>query len=168
MSYLAASLVVLGSLLGIVLTAATLPGTWIAVLIAMLCQWWNPGLFSWWTIGAAAAMALIGEAIDLLASAAGAARSGGGRSAALGSVIGGLGGAIIGSIVLPIVGTILGAVVGAGLGAGMAERGIRERSWRDSAAVGAGAAAGKAVATIAKLGIAVAIGLTLSVAAFVP
>lgn len=168
MTYLAASIVVLGSLLGIALTIATLPGTWVAIVIAMLCQWWKPELFSWWTIGAAAAMALVGEAVDLLASAVGTTRTGGGRSSALGSVVGGIGGAIVGTMVLAVIGTIIGAVVGAGLGAAMAERGIREKTWRESAAVGAGAAAGKAVATIAKLGIAVAIALTLSVAAFVP
>jgi uncharacterized protein YqgC (DUF456 family) len=168
MTYLAASMVVVGSLLGIVLTAATLPGTWLAVLVAMLCWWWKPDLFSWWTIAAAAALALVGEAIDLFASAAGAARTGGGRSAAMGSVVGGIAGAILGSMVFPIIGTIIGAVVGAGVGAAVAERGLRERTWRESAAVGAGAAAGKAVATVAKLVIAVGIAAVLSIAAFVP
>lgn len=168
MTYLAASLVLLGSVLGVILTAATLPGTWLAIIVAMLCQWWEPRLFSWWTIGVAAALAAVGEAVDIGASAAGAAKTGGGRSAALGSVVGGIAGAIVGSLVFPIIGTIIGAIVGAGLGAGVAERGIRERSWRESAAVGAGAAAGRAVATVAKIGIAVAIAGILSVAAFVP
>lgn len=168
MTYVAASLVLVASILGIVLTVLTLPGVWLAVIVAAGCALWQPGLLSWWTVGIAAGLALLGEIIDTGASAVGAARTGGGKSGAIGSVVGGIAGAIVGSMIVPIIGTILGAIIGAGLGAVAAERGISEKSWRQSMNVGAGAAAGRAVAMVAKIGISIAAGLLLSVAVFAP
>src|SRR5688572_14996620 len=148
MIYLAASLVTLASIVGIVLTIVTLPGTWLAVLVAAGCTLWQPELMSWWVVAAAAGLAAIGEIVELFASAAGAKRTGGARSGAIGAVVGGIVGAIAGSFVVPIIGTIIGAIVGAGVGAALAERGVQKRGWRESAAVGTGAAAGRAVAMV--------------------
>lgn len=167
MVWLAASIVTLTAWLGVLLTAATLPGIWIALVAALLAQWWQPGMFSWWTLGACVGLAVLGEVVEFAASAAGAAKAGGSRRAAGWSVVGALVGAIVGTPIFPIVGTVLGAAVGAGLAAALAERGVDGRSWGQSARVGGGAAAGRLVATVAKTGVAAAVAVVLSVAAFV-
>jgi uncharacterized protein len=170
MIYLAASIVTLGALLGVLLTLLTFPGIWAMVLVALLCQWWQPTLFSWWTLAAAVMLAGLGELVEFFASAAGAAKAKGSRSAVLASVVGAVVGAVLGTFLLPVplVGTLVGGVAGAGIAAGLAERGIAHRSWGDSARVARGAATGRALALVAKTGVAIATALVLIVAAFVP
>jgi len=163
MSYLAAAIVILFSGLGIALTALTLPGAWLALVAAVLCKLWRPDLLEWSTIGAGVAIALAGEIIEIFASAAGAARAGGSRRGAIGSVVGSLAGAIIGAPFLLLVGAIVGAVIGAGVGAIIAERGFTGRTWRDSARIGAGAAVGRFWATVAKVGLSALVALILTV-----
>ena len=163
-----ASIILVVSLVGVVMTLITLPGAWLIVCAAIACELWQPGTFSWWTIGAAAGLGLAGEVLEIAASAAGAKRAGGTRRGAWGGVIGSLVGAIAGSAVLffPI-GTILGAVVGAGVGAALMERTHKHQSWETSAKVGTGAAVGRFAATVIKTAITGVIGVGLSVAAFV-
>jgi uncharacterized protein YqgC (DUF456 family) len=171
MHYLAATLVTLGALIGVALTLFTLPGIWFAILIASLAQWWhhahyNEWMFSWWTLGVCVGLGLVAEAVELFASAAGAAKAGGSKRGAVGSIIGGLVGAIAGSFVVPILGTIIGAAAGAGLGALLLEQASGKKTWTQSTRIGAGAAAGRLVATILKAGFAGLIALILSIAAF--
>lgn len=154
-------------LIGVALTALTLPGLWLPVLAACIWEFFFPGSFSWWTIGAAALLGVIAEAIEFFGAAAGTKRSGGTRSGALGATIGSIIGAIAGSMVLPIIGTIAGAVIGAGAGAITGERGIAGKTWQASMKSGAGAARGRAVALIVKTSVAAVIGLVLAVAAVV-
>ena len=168
MTYVAASIVLIASLVGVVLTILTLPGIWIMIGVAAGCAIWRPELFSIWTLVAAIVLGLIAELIEFIASAAGSKRMGGTRAGAWMSVLGGLVGAIVGTPIFPVIGTIVGAIVGAGVGAFIGERGIARRGWRDSAVSAGGAAGGRAVALVAKAGIAVAIAILLSVAAFVP
>lgn len=163
MTVLAAILVIFFGLVGVLLTLLTLPGAWLALGVAALCNWWQPGLLSWYTIGAAAGIALIAEIIEALSSAVGAAKTGGTKRAALGSVVGSIIGAIAGTPFLPPLGTILGAVAGAGLGAVVIERGMAGKTWKDSAVVGAGAATGRFVATVAKVGAAGAVFAVLAI-----
>jgi uncharacterized protein YqgC (DUF456 family) len=157
---------------GTLLTVLTLPGLWLTLLIALVLQLvYRPEpLLSWWTLGVCLGLAIIAEVIELVASAAGAAKSGGGRSGAWGSIIGSLIGALAGSFLIPvpIVGTIAGAVIGAAAGAITGERGIAGRTWRESFRIGRGAAKGRFFATVVKSGIAALIGAILTVAAFVP
>ncbi|MFN0132094.1 MAG: DUF456 domain-containing protein [Phycisphaerales bacterium] len=163
---LAAITIALAGMVGVALTALTLPGVWITLAVAVGWQLAiEPEPLSWTTIGVAAGLGLVGEIVEFGASAVGSSRAGGGKSAAMGSIIGALLGAIIGSFVVPIVGTIVGAVAGAGLGAGAAERGIAERTWTQAWRVGKGAAAGRAVAMVAKLGVAAAVAMMLLVGA---
>lgn len=173
MSLVVAITVCLTSLCGIALTLLTLPGIWIAILVAGLAQWWSIAqrgelMFSWWTLGACAAIGIAAEVAELLASAAGAAKAGGTRRGAIGSVIGGVVGAIGGSFFLPPLGTILGAAVGAGAGALLLEleHSGGRKTWKESSKIGAGAAAGRLVATIIKASLATVIAVILSVAAF--
>jgi uncharacterized protein YqgC (DUF456 family) len=159
--------VVLISLAGVLLTVMTLPGAWIALAAAVGCQFWQPGMFSWWTIGAAAGLAALGEILEVIASAMGASKAGASKKGAMGAVVGSIVGAIAGSFVVPILGTIVGAVVGAGLGALVMERGVEGKTWSASAKAGSGAAVGRFAATVMKTVIASAVGGTLIVAAFV-
>ena len=163
----AVAMVAVASLLGVVLTLLTLPGTWFIILVALACQWWCEGLFEWWTIALCAALALAGEVVEFAWSARGAQRTGGTRPGMIGSIVGGLVGAVLGTFLIPVplVGTIVGATVGAGLGAVAGERGMSRRSWRESATVGRGAAVGRLTAVVIKTVIAGAIGLVLTAGA---
>lgn len=168
MLHVAQAIVLIGALFGVILTVLTLPGTWVAVLAALGCQIWQPGLFSWWTLGVAIGLAVLGEVLEIGASAMGAGRAGASKRGALGGVVGSILGAIVGSMVLLFpIGTIVGAVVGAGLGAAIVERGSAGKTWAQSAKVGTGAAAGRFAATVLKTGIAMAIAAILGVGAFV-
>ena len=162
------SMLIVG-VVGVGLTLATLPGTWLIVIAAMLFQWWRPETFSWWTIGVAAGLAALGELLEFFASGVGSAKAGGSKRAAIASIVVGLIGALFGTVLLPIpiVGTIIGAVVGAGLGASIAESTKTGRTWRQSFDVGRGAAVGRAWAVIIKGGIAAVMAVLLAAAAFV-
>lgn len=142
----------LGSWLGVLLTAITLPGTWIALLSALVAKAIAPTLIETNVLIAIAGIAVTGELIEFFASAAGSKRAGGSRSAAVMSIVGAVVGLILGSflIPIPILGTILGAIAGAGIGAGLAERGIAQKGWGQSWRVGAGAAKGRAFSLVLK------------------
>jgi uncharacterized protein YqgC (DUF456 family) len=169
---LAAIVLLLSGLLGVLLTAVTLPGVWLTLVVALLCQWLfgPPPLFNWWTLIACAGLALAGEVFEFVSGAIGAKRAGGGKSGALGSIIGAFGGAIIGSFALPIplIGTLVGAVLGAGIGALIAERGVAGREWSHAFRIGQSAAASRLAATVVKVAIAAAVAAVLTVAALVP
>lgn len=171
MIYFAASVVVLMALLGVLLTAATLPGIWIALASALCVKlFWQPELIEWWTLGVAAGIGILAEIAEFAASAVGSSRAGGTRHGAIWSVVGGLVGAVVGSVLLPIplVGTIVGAVVGAGLGAAFGELQFAKRPWREAARSGSGAAVGRFASTIIKTGCAVVIaGLLIASVVFV-
>ncbi len=154
---------------GIVLTLLTLPGTWVVLLTGVGLQYslGQPRLFADSTLLTCLGIAIVAEIVELVASAAGAKRAGGGRSASILSVIGAGVGAIVGGLVIPVVGAIPGGVIGAGLGAIAGQRGITGSSWSQSWRVGAGAATGRLVATIAKAGAAGVIGGILLVAVWV-
>ncbi|MDX2119226.1 MAG: DUF456 domain-containing protein [Planctomycetota bacterium] len=154
---------------GVVLSALTLPGAWCVILVALLMQWWQPGTFSWWTIGVCIGLAALGEVLEMLASAAGASKAGSSKRGALASVVGSVGGALVGTVLIPIplLGTLIGAVAGAAGGALLVERGVVGKTWQESREVAKGAAVGRLWATVAKLGVTITIALTLIIAAFV-
>ncbi|MBS0195787.1 MAG: DUF456 domain-containing protein [Planctomycetes bacterium] len=164
----AASVLTIACIAGIALAAITLPGAWIALALALLAKLWQPQMFSWWTLGAALALALLGEAVELVASAAGASKGGASKKGALGAIAGSLIGAVAGAPFIFPIGSIAGAAIGAGVGALLVERAIAERTWGQSAKAGAGAAVGRLVATMAKTAIASGVALIISVAAWVP
>jgi hypothetical protein len=168
MFILAASLVTLAAVVGVVVSAFTLPGVWVALCAAVACQVWQPGTFSWWTLGVCAAVAALGEVFEVVSSAVGAKRVGGSRAGGWGALGGALLGAIVGAFFIPPIGTIIGAVGGAGVGAVLSERHIAGRDWDVAAKIGAGAAAGRLVATVVKLGICVGVCLALVVAVWWP
>lgn len=167
MEYVAASVVSVFALLGVLLTLLTLPGIWMMLLVALLCQWWQPGLFEWWTLGVVAGIAVLAEVAEFVSGAAGAAKHGASKTGMVFATIGGIMGAIAGTPVFPLIGTILGGVVGAGIGAGMAEAAIKKRSTQEVRAIATGAATGRLLATIVKTGFAVPAALVLIGASFV-
>ncbi len=168
MIYVAASIVTLAALLGIVMTLVTLPGIWAMIAVALGCQLWQPGLFSWWTLAIVVVLALLAELVELVASAAGSKRAGGTRAGAWGSIGGSLIGLVLGQILIPIpiIGALIGAVAGAGLGAIALERGVSKRTWGESTKAGGGAAAGRLLSVFIKTGFACVVGFMLVVDAF--
>jgi len=146
------SLVLVIVLVGMAMTAITLPGIWTMAAGAVLLALGFPDYVGWWTVGALLGIAALSELVDFIASALGVKRMGGSKSGAVGSVIGTLVGAIGGTflIPIPIVGSIVGGVIGAGGGAFLAERGIAERTIKESVKSGSGAAAGRLVSMVIK------------------
>jgi len=157
------------TLVSVGLVIATLPGVWLLALTALIVQALWPGVLGWWVVGGAIGAALLAELTDLLAGAAGAKAAGGSKSAALGATIGAIIGAIVGTIFIPIpiVGTILGAVIGAGVGAGMIERGVHQKTWKDTGRIARGAATGRLLAIVIKGAIAAVLGVVLVVSSAV-
>lgn len=151
MIWVALCVVLVVAMVGIAMSAITLPGIWFMLACAIVTWFVVPEALGPWTLGALALLGLTGELVDFIASALGVKRAGGSRAGAWGSVIGTLVGAIGGSFVLPIIGSIIGGVVGAGAGAFFAERTVSQRTWRDSARSGHGAAVGRLISMVIKL-----------------
>ncbi len=164
---LAAILMGVAGLTGVFVTLLGLSGAWLVLAAALVIQWQWPDAYSWWTLAAAAALALLAEIIEFASGSIGAAKAGGTKRAALGALFGGILGGILATPLLPIVGTILGAAAGAGLGAALADRTRTDRKWKDSARVAGGAAVGRLIATIVKTAITAGQAAVLFIALFV-
>lgn len=139
-----------------------MPGNWVMVGLAALCAVFLPeqpdGLgISWWAVLGLAALAGLGELIELAAGAAGAAKQGASRRSMflslLGAVVGSIAGAIIG-IPIPIVGPVVAALGGAGagafLGAYLGET-WKGRSGEERMNISKGALVGRLLGTVGKL-----------------
>lgn len=163
MDSLAAVIVITLAWTGVVLTMVTLPGIWVALATAVICQLWRGELYSWWTLGAVFAIGAIAEVGELVASAAGAKKMGGTKRGAIGSLLGAFLGAIGGSAFFFPLGTILGGALGAGIGALVFERHGGRMTWNASMKVGSGAAVGRLAATLMKTGFATLAALVLTV-----
>ncbi|MBS0192014.1 MAG: DUF456 domain-containing protein [Phycisphaerales bacterium] len=151
MLWLVVTSLLIAAALGLVLSILTLPGIWLPVAVAIGFQIYDPSLFPWWSIVVAALIGLLAEGLELAASAMGASKAGGTKRAAAGAIAGTIFGAVCGSFVLLFpIGTIVGAVVGAGLGAGLLDSSRNERTLKQVATVGAGAAAARGVAIVLK------------------
>lgn len=167
MDSLAAIIVIVCAFTGVALTVLTLPGIWFALLVGVIAELWRGGgegaFISWWTLGTCLGMGVVAEGVELFASAAGSTKMGGTKRGAIGSLVGALVGAIGGTPFFPPLGTILGGALGAGIGALLLER-HGKMSWKGSMKVGGGAAAGRFVATLAKMGFALVVAGILCVA----
>ena len=109
---------ILCCLLGVLITIARLPGTWLIVAAAFGNGW----LVQWQEISPAivavlAGLAVIGEAAEVIMSALAARKAGASRGAAWGGLLGGILGMFFLSSMLslpfPVVGTVIGAIAGA-------------------------------------------------------
>ena len=183
----ALAIMIFAVFLGLVMALLTLPGVWLMLLVAALLQWWSIAgttppaidatlaavnataavpagpLFSWWTLGLCFALAIVGEVLEALASAATTRTAGGSKTSAALSVVG----AIVGTAFVPPIGTLVGGVIGAGAGAVLGEKAIKKKDWDASLKAGAGAAVGRILATVIKVVIAITVGLTLIIAIIV-
>ena len=138
-----------------------LPGNWICVALLAAYAWLGPqegrANLGYGPVVAAGLVALIGEALEFLASAAGAQRAGASRRSTLYALIGSVGGAITGAIVglpVPVLGPILAAILFAGLGAtagAMAGEWSDGRPWRENWNIGRAAFWGRTFGTLGKL-----------------
>jgi uncharacterized protein len=139
----------------------TLPGNWLVVALAAGFAWLFPqeagrGV-SWTVVGATAGLAALGEVIEFVAGAAGAAKQGASRRAVLLSLVGALAGSIVGVLIgapVPVLGAFVMALVGGACGA-FAGAYVGEM-WKGRAedariAAGQGAFMGKIWGTLGKL-----------------
>ncbi|MEJ5259953.1 MAG: DUF456 family protein [Anaerohalosphaeraceae bacterium] len=171
MIYVYLSLLLLVNAFWLVLGFFYLPGNWLMVLTTAGFAWWQAdrGIFSIWTLAAAAMLALLGEVAELLAGFAGAGRAGASWKASLAAVGGALTGAVLGTFLIPIpfAGTLLGGCIGAGLAAWAFERRSgkpRQVSIRSGIGAGLGTAAG----ALLKVLMGVLIWFLIAAAAFWP
>jgi len=161
MVYAAAVLLMLVNAFAWMTTFITLPGNWILLLITALYAYFLPaGYFprvSWTVVIVVAVLALVGELVEFLAGAAGAAKQGGSRWGVFLSLVGAFAGSLTGAILLsfiPILGTMIGALLGGALGAfGGAWLGEHnsEKTREERMAIGQGAFIGKILGTVGKL-----------------
>lgn len=130
-----AAIIAVAGLAGIVLTAITFPGAWIAIAVSLLVWWWQPALFEWYTFLVAVLFAALGEVVEFLAGALGAAKAGASKKGMIGATVGTIIGAIVGIPFVPPLGAIVGSVLGAAVGAFVGEYGYASRHWKDRKSV---------------------------------
>jgi uncharacterized protein len=139
----------LGWILSLLLLAAGFLGTWLPAipglplmaLGAFVHKLMVPGVLSWWTVGAFAAVAALGFVLDFAATAITSRRAGATRAGVGGAIVGGVVGLFFG---LP--GLLLGPVLGAALG----ELVLSRRSPGEAVKSGVGAGLGVVVSSLGK------------------
>jgi uncharacterized protein YqgC (DUF456 family) len=155
-------------LVGFLLTLINMPGNWIMVAATAgyaTLTW--PRHVGWWVLALITVLALIGEVVESLAGSAGAKRAGGTARGGWGAFIGGLlGGFFLTFLVpIPVVGTVVGICVGAFMGAMLMEL-SGGKSHEDALQIGIGAAHGRFMGILTKIGFGIAIFLISTYAAF--
>lgn len=145
-------LLLLVSLVGLALGVLGLPGLWLMVAACAIYAVATGGsILAWQTVVVIALLAVASEVVEFVASAAGSKTAGGTWRGLVGAVMGGLAGGLIG-VPVPIVGPVLGAILGAAVGAGLLELSDRNTDLRRAGQVAIGAAKGRAVGVVSKLG----------------
>ncbi len=109
---------------GWTLNLFSLPGNWLnataVVCYAGLLPAGRGPSISWWLVGVVFLLALLGEALEMAAGAAGAARLGGSRRGVVLALAGSLAGSVLGAAIglpIPLIGSLAAIVLGAALGA---------------------------------------------------
>ncbi len=160
------ALLVLACVVGLCMIPFGLPGTWLIVVGSALFGWFDHWQrYQWTACLVLIAAATVGEVLEQLITAKGAARYGASRAGAWGAFLGSFVGALLGvPIPVPLLGSVVGAFVGAFAGAVLAELASR-RTTKEAVTAGWGALLGRALATAFKLGLAMAMaaGLLLAV-----
>lgn len=137
---------------GLALNLVGLFGNWI-ILGTLAVTWAATGFehFGAWILALLLMLAVLGEVIEMLAAGYGASKFGGGRGAALSSLVGCIAGAILGSPWFPLIGTLAGAILGAFAGAVLFELLVEKKMASDAVRTGVGAALGRTGAVLAKV-----------------
>ncbi len=142
----------LGITAGLLLDLVGLFGNWVilgAAVAAGLCSGFQH--FGIWTLLSLAALALLGDVLEMIAAGYGARKFGGGKGAIFASLVGCIVGAIVGTPWFPVVGTLIGACAGAFAGAALYELLIVKKTAGASIKTGVGAALGRIGGVIVKL-----------------
>lgn len=141
-----------------------LPGTFLLVGAALLYGWATGfAAVHWSTVGWLFLLALIGEALEFFASAAGAGGERPSRRVMVGALAGGIAGGLIGTSLLFGVGSLLGALAGAFTGAALAV--ISEGgTMRTAFATGLAALRGRLLGFVLKAAVAVVMLVVLGAA----
>jgi len=144
-----------------------LPGNWINAAAVACYAWLFPAgqrlSISWWLVGAVVVLAVVGEVLELVAGAAGAARVGGSRRSAVLALAGSLVGSVLGAVIglpIPLIGSLAAIVLGAALGAlagAMAGESWKGRDLDHGWQVGQAAFWGRLLGTAGKLAVGAAI-----------
>lgn len=137
---------------GLALNLVGLFGNWV-ILGTLAITWAATGFehFGVWILALLLMLAVLGEVIEMLAAGYGASRFGGGKGAALSSLVGCIVGAILGSPWFPLIGTLAGAILGAFAGAVLFELLVEKKIASDAIRTGVGAALGRTGAVLAKV-----------------
>jgi uncharacterized protein YqgC (DUF456 family) len=113
--------ITLACLVGLLLSALSLSGTWCVLLAAVLAWWRLPEAIGPATLIVFALVCIAVELLEALAAFAGVQKRGGSRPGGVAAILGGLFGAVIGSVLFPILGTIAGMLLGSFAGAFLVE-----------------------------------------------
>ncbi|MHB1298430.1 MAG: DUF456 family protein [Gemmatimonadaceae bacterium] len=158
------TLLILGGLLALPLTAVGLPGMWIYLAIVGLWKIFNEAApISWTAFLVAFALACIAEAIEFALAARYTTKYGGSKRAGWGAIIGGIIGAVVG-VPVPVAGSIIGSFAGAFLGALVGEYSVNMQHG-NAGRVAYGALVGRVIAMGVKVSITFAIVILLVFAA---
>lgn len=161
--YVWATLLVLANVLAWGTTLFTLPGNWFIVVFTAVFAFFFPAEdgegIRWAVVGIAVGLALLGELVEFVAGAAGAAKQGGSRRgmvlALMGAAVGSILGAIVG-VPIPVLGSVIaalgGGALGAFVGAYLGET-WKGRTSEASFEIGKGALVGRLLGTVGKLAI---------------
>jgi len=159
--------------IGLCLSFSTImgaPGGWILLLMAILLEYFDSSMgldnttFGWWVVAIAGIIQIISEAIEFIAGALGAKVGGASKKGAFAAFIGGIAGAIIGTFAIPI--PIFGSLFGSILGSFGAAYYVESRDPENTEALksATGAALGRTIGALSKVGLSLAMLAMLSLA----
>lgn len=158
------------------LNLLALPGNWLVLVsslaFALLFESRSGASLSLSAVGIMAALALLGEGVELLAGTAGAAKRGASRRSLALSVVGSIAGSLLGATIglpIPVLGSAFGALLGGAAGA-FAGAALGE-DWKgrgpdQSLAVGQAAFWGRLWGTVGKTAIGVAMVMVATIDSF--
>jgi len=129
-----------------------LPGLWLMVAAygGFFLATHAHGYVGWTSMIALIVLALIAEAVEFLAGAAGSKAAGARKRGMIGAIVGGFLGAIFLSVIpIPVVAQVVGACLGAFIGAAVME--LSDKGVSHSLRVGVGAAKGRFYGIVSKL-----------------
>lgn len=155
--------VLIGCTAAWLLNFVMLPGNWLIVGFAAFYAWTineaaERGI-NWEIVTTLVVLAALGELVEFMAGAAGAAKKGGSRRSVVLALFGAFAGSLFGAFAglpIPLIGPLVGALAGAGLGA-FAGAYLGE-AWKGrppdvGMTVGFGAMIGRVLGTVAKLAV---------------
>ncbi|HEX8523630.1 MAG TPA: DUF456 domain-containing protein [Tepidisphaeraceae bacterium] len=166
MDWLYYSLLMVIGFVGILAIVLGLPGIWLIVLAALgYALLTKLAYVGWITLTLLVLIAILSEMVEAVAGGAGAKREGASKRGIFGAVVGGLIGGLLGTFIpIPIIGNIIGACLGSLVGAVVMELMVG-KELEHSLRIGVGAAKGRFLGIISKLGFAAVILIILAIKA---